>query len=96
VNRKAFILAGVFLAIAIAVPTIALITTLDKDIDDITSQAPNLADETQAQNFIADLEADHSTIFTIVLVVEIVCIALFYIIRVDWLKTIVHSVEYDN
>jgi hypothetical protein len=66
VNRKAFILAGVFLAIAIAVPTIALITTLDKDIDDITSQAPKLADETQAQNFIADLEADHSTIFKIV------------------------------
>jgi hypothetical protein len=66
VNRKAFILAGVFLAIAIAVPTIALITTLDKDIDDITSQTPNLADETQAQNFIADLEADHSTIFKIV------------------------------
>jgi hypothetical protein len=75
-NRKAFIATGIFLAIAIIVPTFALATQLDKDIDDVTSQAPNLADETQAQNFIEQLETNHGTVLVIVLVVEIVSILL--------------------
>ncbi len=75
-NRKALIAVGTLLAIAIATPIIALTTTLDKDLDDLSSQGPNLADSTQLNSFIADIEADHSATITLVLVVEGICIAL--------------------
>ena len=75
-NKKAFFLAGVFLAIALAVPTIALITQTDRDLDDLVSQGPNLADETQAQDVREQLNERHVTLFAIVLAVEVVCVIL--------------------
>jgi hypothetical protein len=79
-NRKAFVLAGIFLGIALIGPPIALITQSDADIDDIINQGPNLADETQTQGFIEDIQDRHRNIFTIVLIVEIVCVVLFAIL----------------
>ena len=75
-NRKALIAVGVLLAITIAAPIIALATTLDKDVDDISFQGPNLADSSQLNSFIADIEADHSATLTLVLIIEAICIAL--------------------
>ena len=75
-NRKALIAVGVLLAITIAAPIIALATTLDKDVDDIVFQGPNLADSSQLNSFIADIEADHSATLTLVLIIEAICIAL--------------------
>ena len=37
-KRKMFIIAGIFLAIAIAVPTFALITQANGDINELVSQ----------------------------------------------------------
>ena len=75
-HRTALIPIGILLAIAIATPIVALATTLDKDVDDLSSQGPNLADSTQLSNFIADVEADHNATITLVLVIEAICIAL--------------------
>ena len=75
-NRKALVAVGILLAIIVATPLVALITTLDKDIDDITFQGPSLADSTTLGRFIADMEADHSAVFNIVIVVEVICIVL--------------------
>jgi hypothetical protein len=76
-NKKAFALAGIFLSIALIVPPIALITQSAADIDNIINQAPNLADETQAQGFIEAIQNRHRNIFAIVLMVEVICVALF-------------------
>ncbi len=78
-NRKALVVAGILIAIIVATPIVALYTTLDKDIDDISSQGPSLADSTQLNNFIADVEANHSAVFNMVLVIEVVCIPLLAI-----------------
>ena len=75
-NKKALVAVGILLAIVVATPLVALITTLDKDIDDITFQGPSLDDNSQLNNFIADVEADHSAVFNMVLIVEVVCIVL--------------------
>lgn len=76
-NRKAFVVAGIFLAIALIVPPYALITQSDADLDNMINQGPNLADETQAQGFFEDMDADHRTLFAIVLAIEVVCVILF-------------------
>ena len=75
-----FVFAGIVLAIAIATPTIALITQTDRDLDDLINQAPNLADETQAQDVREQFQERHTTLFTIVLSVEIVCVIFFAIL----------------
>ena len=78
-KRKMFIIAGIFLAIAIAVPTFALITQANGDINGLVSQGANLADETQAQQVQAEFNARHTTLFIIVLAFEIACVILFAI-----------------
>ena len=80
INKKMFVFAGIVLAIAIATPTIALITQTDRDLDDLINQAPNLADETQAQDVREQFQERHTTLFTIVLSVEIVCVIFFAIL----------------
>jgi len=76
-NKKAFVLAGLLLAIALTVPPYAFITQSDADLDNIINQGPNLADETQVQGFVDDMDARHRTLFAIVLTVEVVCVILF-------------------
>jgi hypothetical protein len=75
-NKKALVAVGILLAIVVATPLVALITTLDKDIDDMTFQGASLADSTALNNFIADVEANHSAVFNMVLVIEVICVAL--------------------
>jgi hypothetical protein len=75
-NKKALVAVGILLAIVVATPLVALITTLDRDIDDITFQGPSLADDTARNSFLADVEADHSNVFNMVLVIEVICITL--------------------
>jgi hypothetical protein len=76
-NRVAFVVAGIFLAVAIILPFVALITQTDSDLDNILDQAPNLSDQTQVQTLVSDIETAHSNLLTIVVTVDIVCIALF-------------------
>jgi ABC-type uncharacterized transport system permease subunit len=78
-NKKALVAVGILLAIVVATPLVALITTLDNDIDDITFQGPSLADRSALNNFLADVEADHSAVFNLVLAVEVICIALLVV-----------------
>ncbi len=79
VNRKWFFLAGIFLAVALIVPPYALIAEHDLDIDNLASQAPNLADETQVPGIIADLDQRSQTVLTIVIAVEVICVLLFIV-----------------
>ena len=78
-NKKAFFVAGIILAVAIIFPLVSFKMQFDFDLDKILNQGPNLADETQAQSFVNDLDAEHQYILGIVLLVEAVCISLFVI-----------------
>jgi uncharacterized membrane protein len=77
VNRKALVLAGIFLAVALIVPPYVLIAEYDSDIDNLVNQAPNLADETQAPGIIGDVDQRSQTVFTIAIAVEVICVLLF-------------------
>ncbi len=78
-NRKWFVLAGVFLAVALIVPPFVLITQSDADLDNLVKQGPNLADETAAQGFLADVDAGNQFAFTVAIVVEVVSVLLFVV-----------------
>jgi hypothetical protein len=75
-NRKALVAAVILIAVMVAAPLVALFTTLDHDIDDITFQGPNLATSTQLDTLLADIEANHSAVFNLVIVIEAVCVVL--------------------
>jgi hypothetical protein len=79
VNRKWFIPAGVFLAVALIVPPYILITQHDADVDNLVSQAPNLADETQAPGILSDIDQRNIFIYAIVAVVEAAAVLLFLV-----------------
>lgn len=72
-----FVLAGIFLTVALVVPPYILITQHDADIDNLVSQAPNLADETQLPGILADLDAQSQFVTAIVLAIEAVSVILF-------------------
>ncbi len=76
-NRKAFVLAGIFLAVALIVPPIVLITQSDADLDNLVNQDPNLADETQAQGFLADVDARNQVVFIAAIAIEVISVVLF-------------------
>jgi len=76
-NGKAFVVAGFFLVAALIVPTYALIALSDSDLDDIATKGPSLADSTQVQQFVQELQAEHQTLFLVVLAVEVVFVILF-------------------
>jgi hypothetical protein len=78
-NGKALVAAGIFIAIALIVPTFALITQANGDINELVAQGPNLADETQVERLQAELTQRHTTLFIIVLAVEIACVILIAI-----------------
>jgi hypothetical protein len=72
-----FVLAGIFLTVALVVPPYILITQHDADIDNLVSQAPNLADETQLPGILADLDAQSQFVTAIALAIEAVSVILF-------------------
>jgi Mn2+/Fe2+ NRAMP family transporter len=77
-NKKALVFAGVFLAIILAFPIYALLTTTI-DEQEFANEAPNLADETEVAGEYNALTAYHSMLLTITLVVEVVFTILFII-----------------
>jgi Mn2+/Fe2+ NRAMP family transporter len=77
-NRTALVFAGVFLAVILAFPIYALLTTT-MDEQDFANQAPNLADETEVSSDYNALTTYHSLLLTITLVVEAVFTVLFII-----------------
>jgi Mn2+/Fe2+ NRAMP family transporter len=77
-NRKALILAGIFLAVILVFPIYALLTTTI-DEQEFANEAPNLADETDVQSEYNNLTAQHTMLVTIVLVIEAVFTVLFVI-----------------
>jgi heme/copper-type cytochrome/quinol oxidase subunit 1 len=77
-NRTALVFAGVFLAVILAFPIYALITT-SIDEQEFASEAPNLADETEVSSDYNALTTYHSMLLTITLVVEAVFTLLFLI-----------------
>jgi hypothetical protein len=78
-NRKALFVAGIFLAVALIVPPYLLNLQHDADLDDIINQAPNLADETQTQGILEDIDTQYQTIFSIAIATEVIAIILFVI-----------------
>ena len=78
-NRKAFVVAGIFLAVALIVPPFVLITQSDADLDDLSFQGPNLADETQTEGILADIDARNQFVFAIAIAVEAIAVILFLV-----------------
>ncbi len=76
-NRKMFVLAGIFLGVALIVPPYVLITQNDADIDNLVSQAPNLADETQLPGILADVDAQSQFVTSVSVVIETISVILF-------------------
>jgi hypothetical protein len=56
-NQKAFVLVGIFLAVALIFPPYILITQSDADLYNLVNQGPNLADETQTQEILENMDA---------------------------------------
>lgn len=79
VNRKAFVLAGVFLAVALIVPPVLLITQSDADLDNLVNQGANLADETTAQGVLADIDSHNQVVFGAAIAVEAISVVLFLV-----------------
>ena len=78
-NRKAFVVAGIFLAVALIVPPYLLNVQHDADLDDIVNQAPNLADETQTQGILEKNGTQYQAIFSIANAAEVIAVILFVI-----------------
>ncbi len=77
VNRKAFVLAGIFLAVALIVPTYILIMQNDADLDNLLRQGPNLNDETQLPSIITDIDQRSQFATSIAIAIEIAAVILF-------------------
>ncbi len=81
-RKKTFLLAGIFLVVALIVPPVELVLQADNDLDNyITSQNPN-GHQTSGNITILtpeELKENHNTIFIVVLVVEVVFVALFVV-----------------
>jgi uncharacterized membrane protein (UPF0182 family) len=81
-KKAVFALAGVFLAIALIVPPIVLLTQADNDLDNYANLINNPSQVTGGNATFTDvfeLNESHQTAFIIVLVVEVVFIALFVV-----------------
>lgn len=77
-NRKALILAGVFLAVILAFPIYALVTTA-ADEKDIAGSGSSPADVSEIQEDINALASWHGTLLTVVLALDVVFTILFVV-----------------
>jgi hypothetical protein len=73
-NRKAFVAAGVFLAVALVFPTIIIHAHSDTDLVNILNQD---VDATQLQQIIQTINDENLMLYAIVLVVDVVSVVLF-------------------
>jgi hypothetical protein len=85
-NRKALVFAGIFLAIALVSPVFVLIEETNAAERDFVNM-PNLADETQVTEYLHAITVRHTTILTILVIVETVSVVLFAIALWFALKT---------
>ncbi len=76
-KMKWLVLAGVFLAVALIVPPVVLVTQSDADLDNLVKQGANLADETTAQGAIADIDSRNMVVFGAAIAVEVISVILF-------------------
>jgi peptidoglycan/LPS O-acetylase OafA/YrhL len=76
-NRKALVLAAIFLAAALASPVLVLIVETNADQKDIDQIAPNLADETQVSEYLHAINERHQTVLIILAIVEAAFVILF-------------------
>ncbi len=77
-NRKAFVVAGIFLAIALVVPPILIHVHSDADLINILSQSGE--DATQVQEAIQAINQANLELFMIVGVVDVISIILFAVL----------------
>jgi len=81
-NRKAFVLAEIFLAVALIVPTYLLIMQNYADLDNLLRRGPNLNDETQILSIVADIDAQSQFVSRIAISIEVIAMILF--VRCFW------------
>ncbi len=77
-KRKAFVVAGIFLAIALIVPPVLIHVHSDADLINILSQSGE--DATQVQEAIQAINQVNLELFIIVGVVDVVSIILFAVL----------------
>lgn len=78
-NRKAFVVAGIFLAVALIVPPYLINMQHQAGLDNLVNQAPNLADETQTQGIIGDINAQYAKVLDIAIAIEVIAVILFVV-----------------
>jgi hypothetical protein len=82
-HRKAiFVLAGIFLVVALVVPPVVLFLQADSDLDNyIISQNPTTHSTSGNITTLTpeELQENHNTSFIIVLLIEVVFVALFVV-----------------
>jgi hypothetical protein len=76
-NKKALVLAAIFLAATLASPLLVLIVETNANQQDLDNLAPNLADETQVNEYLNAITARHQTVLIILVIAEAVFIGLF-------------------
>jgi hypothetical protein len=76
-NKKALVLAAIFLAAALASPVLVLIVEANANQQDLDNLAPNLADETQVNEYLSVITTRHQTVLIILVIAEAVLISLF-------------------
>ena len=78
-NRKAFVVAGIFLAVALIVPPYLLDMQHRAGLSSLVNEAPDLSDETQTQGVLGDINAQYGAVFGIAIAVEVVAVVLFVV-----------------
>lgn len=73
--RTKLVIASVFLFAALLLPVYAVITSLNEDFRYYVISNP--LDETARQNLINEATTRHNTLFTIVIIAEIILVSLF-------------------
>ena len=85
-NRKALIIATIFLVVALVFPIFVIFEDYASTTQALINNRPNLNDETQRTAFFNQIQASHNTLLTALIVVEAVLIILFAISMLIALK----------
>ncbi len=76
-NKKAFVVAGIFLVVALIVPPIVIHVHSDADLINILNQGAT--DATQVQEAIQTINQANLIVFVTIGVVDLVCVILFVV-----------------
>jgi len=79
-RKLAFVLAGIFLAVALVAPPVILILQADSDLDNYITATQNQGMATGENATILDeINENHQTTFMLVAIIEVLFVALFAI-----------------